>query len=148
VGVDLLADRVAEARRRYPELAFDVTDGERLEFGDGVFDLVLAVTLFSSVRDASMSAKVASEIDRVLKPGGGLLWYDFRYDNPRNPNVHGMTEESVRSLFPMMQGDLSSLTLLPPLSRRLGRATSLLYPALSAVPLLRSHLLGLLIKPQ
>ena len=146
-GVDLLADRVALARQTYPDLTFSVANGEHLDFADASFDIVLCITLFSSIKDQPMASHVAREIERVLKPGGGMLWYDFRYDNPRNPNVHGMSETAVRSLFPSFGGRLSAITLLPPLSRRLGPTTSVLYPVLSALPPLRSHLLGMLTKP-
>jgi SAM-dependent methyltransferase len=145
-GVDLLPDRVAAARRSHPNLDVRVANAERLEFQDASFDLVLAITLFSSIKDRSMSRHVADEILRVIKPGGALLWYDFRYDNPRNRNVRGMSEVEVHGLFPALEGQLRKMTLLPPLARRLGPLTPALYPALSAVPRLRTHLVGLLAK--
>jgi hypothetical protein len=82
-----------------------------------------------------------------MRPGGGLLWYDFRYDNPANANVRGVTERRVRELFPGLDGRLYSVTVLPPLVRRLGPLTSIAYPVLSKAPALRSHLMGLLRKP-
>jgi len=147
VGVDLLADRVAAAKRNHPELDVRVANAESLEFPDHSFDLVLAITLFSSIKDNAMSRRVAAEIERVMKPVGALIWYDFRYDNPRNPNVRGVSEREVRALFPSLTGGLKKITLLPPLSRRLGSLTSTLYPALSAIPMLRTHLVGVLVKP-
>lgn len=146
VGVDLLADRVAAAKASYPSLDLRVANAERLEFADAEFDLVLAMTLFSSIKDEHMARNVAAEIKRVLKPGGAVLWYDFRYDNPNNPNVRAMTEVGVRSLFPGLDGRLESVTLLPPLARRLGRLTPALYPVLASAPPLRTHLVGLLWK--
>ncbi len=146
VGVDLLPDRVEAAKQRFPQLDLRVANAERLEFEDESFDLALAITLFSSIGDPAMSHNVAREIERVIKPGGGLLWYDFRYDNPRNPNVHGVTEADVRRLFPGFDGQLKVVTLLPPLSRRLGPMTPVLYPALSRLPRMRTHVLGLLVK--
>lgn len=146
VGIDLLPQRVAAARKAYPDLEFHEGNAEHLPFPDGNFDLVLALTVFSSIFDEGMAANVASEICRVLRPGGALLWYDFRYDNPRNPDVHGVTAAHVRKLFPGLQGDLMGLTLVPPVARRLGPLTGVAYPALSWLPPLRSHLLGLLMK--
>jgi hypothetical protein len=84
---------------------------------------------------------------RVVLPGGGLLWYDFRYDNPSNPDVRGVPASRVQALFPGLEGRLYTLTLLPPLARRLGPLTRFGYPALAALPFARSHLAGLLIKP-
>jgi len=146
-GIDLLHDRVASARARFPDLRFEVGNAERLPFADGTCDLVLAFTLFSSILDATMAANVAAEIARVLKPGGAVLWYDFRYDSPRNPNVRGVTRRQIASAFPGFAIRLRRITLVPPLARRLGSVTPLLFPVLSAIPLLRTHYLGLLTKP-
>lgn len=147
VGVDLLPDRVAQAAGAYPEIEFRQGNAERLEFADGSFQLVLAITIFSSIHDRQMAANVAAEIVRVLAPGGALLWYDVRYDSLSNRSVRAVTAARVRELFPLLQGELDSVTLLPPLARRLGAVTGGAYPVLSALPPLRSHLIGLLRKP-
>jgi SAM-dependent methyltransferase len=147
LGIDLLPDRVESARKAYPALHFQVANAEHLPFEDQSFDLVLAITVFSSILDPGMASNVAAEIDRVLRPGGALLWYDFRYDNPSNRDVRGVGAARVRDLFPRLSGDLQGLTLLPPVARRLGRLAPIAYPALVHVPTLRSHLLGLLRKP-
>jgi len=146
VGIDLLPERVEAARLAFPGLEFHAGNAEHLPFPDGAFDLVLAYTVFSSILDAEMAANVGSEIVRVMATGGGLLWYDFRYDSPSNRNVRGVSESRVRQLFPSLRGGLHRVTLLPPLARRLGPLTPIAYPTLSAVPSMRSHLLGLLLK--
>jgi SAM-dependent methyltransferase len=145
-GVDLLADRVQAARQRYANIDFQVANAEQLQFSSAAFDLVLLFTVFSSILDNRMAQNVASEVDRVLKPGGAILWYDFRYNNPRNPHVRGMTRSAIQSLFPGFALRLRTLTLLPPLARRLGGMTPMLYPLLSIIPQLHTHYLGLLVK--
>lgn len=145
-GIELLPERVASAHERFPELDVRAGNAEHIDWPDACFDLVLAYTVFSSILDNVMARNVAAEIERVLKPGGVLLWYDFRYDNPRNPNVRKMNESMVRSLFPAFRGELRPITLLPPLSRRLGVTAPMLYPAMAAISPLRSHLLGALVK--
>jgi len=147
-GIDLLPDRVAAASSAYPDFDFRTGNAEHLPFPDGSFDLVLAITIFSSIFDAGMAANVAREIVRVMRPGAGLLWYDFRYDSPANRNVHAVTAGRVRGLFPELRGTLSSLTVLPPLARRLGPLAPAAYPVLAALPPMRSHLLGLLRKSE
>jgi ubiquinone/menaquinone biosynthesis C-methylase UbiE len=146
-GVDLIAQRIRIAQKRYPEVDFHVANAEALSFLDAQFDIVVLFTVFSSILDSAMAAHVANEVSRVLKPGGAILWYDFRYSNPRNPNVRGMTLSAIRALFPYFELKLRSTTLLPPLARRLGRTTPVLYPLLVGVPLLRTHYQGVLIKP-
>jgi SAM-dependent methyltransferase len=146
-GVDLLPDRISEAQQRYPELNFQCANAEQMEFPEASFDLVLLFTVFSSILDEQMARSVAYEVSRVLRPGGAVLWYDFRYDNPRNPNVRGVTRGNIETLFPGFNMRLRTITLLPPLARGLGCFTRVLYPLLAAIPPLRTHYLGLLIRP-
>ncbi len=146
-GIDLLPDRIEAARRAHPDIHFHCGNAEHLDFPDARFDLVLCFTVFSSILDDGMAHNIAREMRRVLKPGGAVLWYDFRYNNPWNPHVRGMTKRHIRRFFPDFEMHLRTITLLPPLARRLGRLTPVLYPMLAAIPPLRTHYLGLLIRP-
>ncbi|MCG3148789.1 MAG: hypothetical protein PCFJNLEI_02236 [Verrucomicrobiae bacterium] len=143
-GVDLVPERIAAAQVAYPRIHFQAGNAEQLEFAPGMFDWVLVFTVFSSILDPQMARNVAGEVRRVLKPGGVVLWYDFRYNNPQNPNVRGMKLGRIRELFPDFALELRSITLLPPLSRRLNGLLPVLYPVLSWLPPLRTHYLGLM----
>lgn len=145
-GVDLLPDRIDDARRVHPAMRFACTNAEHLDFADGSIDLVVAFTVFSSILDDGMAANVAGEITRVLTPGGAVLWYDFRIKHPLNRHTRAMGRNAVTALFPACRTHLRPITLVPPLARRLGAGTRGLYPALARIPLLRSHLLGVLVK--
>jgi len=146
VGVDLLDERIAAAKEKHPNLQFEQANAEQLKFEDRSFDLVLYYTVFSSILDDTMAYNVASEGARVLKPGGAVIWYDFRYPSP-NRNTRPMRRKDIQTLFPDFAIHLRHITLAPPISRRLGSLTHLLYPILSIFPPLRTHYLGLLIKP-
>lgn len=145
-GLDLLRERVERAQQHNPGATVMMANAEALPFRSERFDLILVFTVFSSILDRAMAQHVAGEIDRLLYPRGAVLWYDFRFNNPRNPHVRGMPRAAIRALFPGFDLRLRSTTVLPPLARRLGRATPLLYPALAAIPPLRTHYLGLLVK--
>jgi ubiquinone/menaquinone biosynthesis C-methylase UbiE len=145
-GVDLLPDRIEEARQRYPDLSFQCANAEHLDFPNVFFDLILLFTVFSSILDEGMAGNVAAEVYRVLKRGGVVLWYDIRYNNPNNPNVKGITKNHIKTLFPKLIISLRPITVLPPLARRLGRLTPMIYPVLSIIPFLRTHYLGLFMK--
>jgi len=145
-GVDLLKDRIKQAKAKHPDIHFSLQNAEELEFPSNYFDLVLTFTVFTSILDTGMAYRVASEIKRVLKPGGALVWYDFRFNNPYNPNVHGMRKSDIKYLFPQFKHHFYRITLLPPLARRLGRFTKTLYPILVKIPFLRTHYIAILIK--
>ena len=146
-GIDLLPDLVAIARARHPGIRFEHGNAEALDLPAGAVDFVLLFTVLTSILDDGMTRRLAGEVDRVLAPGGAVVWYDFRVDNPWNRHVRGMGRAAIHSLFPAYRLHLRSLTVMPPLARRLGRATSWAYPVLARVPALRTHYLGLLQKP-
>lgn len=147
-GVDLLTERLERARALSPHLNFQLADGQQLPFPDAHFDLVMQSTAFSSIVDADVRRRVAQELLRVLRPGGVVLWYDMRITNPRNPDLVPMTAAEIERLFAEADIRLESVTLLPPLARRLAGLSWPLCALLEALPFLRSHLIGLFRKPE
>ena len=79
--------------------------------------------------------------------GGGILWYDFIYNNPRNPDVRGVPLRRIRALFPEGKIHHWKLTLAPPISRRVTRLHPSLYHVFNLFPFLRTHLLCWIQKP-
>ncbi len=146
-GIDLVPELVAHAKKGYPSFNFRCANAERIEFPDSTFGLVLVFTVFSSILDMQMARNVAREVYRVLQPGAAILWYDLRYNHPFNPNVRGITLPQIRCLFPGTKMYLRPITLLPALARRLGWWTPVAYPLLASLTLMRTHYLGLLVKP-
>jgi SAM-dependent methyltransferase/GT2 family glycosyltransferase len=143
VGVDVREEAVAAAGARWPELSFRLAAPGGLPVEDCSADLVLAFTVFSSVHDGRIARELAAEVERVLAPGGALVWYDLRVPSPGNPEVRPWRAAEVAQLFPGLCGELQPVTLLPPLARRLGPLTGPLYPRLAVGPL-RTHLVGVL----
>jgi hypothetical protein len=83
---------------------------------------------------------------RIVKSDGLILWYDFRYDSPRNPNVRGIEKAEIRSLFPDCGIELHRVTLAPPLARGVVPISWIAALALEKIPLLRTHYLGVIRK--
>lgn len=146
-GIDLRPEPVEHGRRLNPNVDLRVGSAAQLPWADASFDLVCQHTVFTSILDPQTKRQVASEMSRVLRTGGAVLWYDFMYDNPRNPDVRGVPAKEIRSLFPDFHAHLQRITLAPPIARRLPRRLlPVLYPLLSAVTPLRTHWIGLLVK--
>jgi SAM-dependent methyltransferase len=147
-GVDLLPERIAQARQLCP-LAVSLSCQNASDLGnlDASFDLVLQSTVFTSILDEAMKRKVAAEMLRVLRPKGIVVWYDFHVDNPSNPDVRGIGRREIARLFPGCALHMKKLTLAPPLGRPLARMSAFLYGAASAIKPLCTHYLGIIRKP-
>ncbi len=147
-GVDVLPERAAEARRLSPSaVTFVEGNAARLPFPDDSFDIVFQSTVFSSVLDPIVRQKIASEMLRVLLPGGLVLWYDFHANIPGNRFVVGIRRREIHALFPSCRIELRRLTLLPPLARILGPISPVLVMALAAPKVLCTHYFGIFEKP-
>lgn len=143
-GVDLLEEFVKEARHSYPGFNIIQSSGHCMPFDDASFDLVYQSTVFTSILDDVLCKQIAAEMVRVLKPDGILLWYDFRYPNPKNKDVRPIRRDELLSLFPNMIIELKSVTLAPPLARTLAPLSTGLCRVLETIPFLRTHYLGLI----
>jgi SAM-dependent methyltransferase len=139
-GNELLPERLDIARSRLPE-RIRLIGGDASELDCGMFDIVYQSTVLSSILDEALQAKLARRMWEMTKPDGGVLWYDFRYDNPRNPDVRGVSLRRLRDLFPESKPIVRRVTLAPPISRAIGRFAPSLYPIFHAMPMLRTHLL-------
>ena len=76
-GIDLVEDRIAIARARYPALELVAGDASKLPWDDKSFELVTQFTCLSSILDQRVRDSVASEMWRVLAPGGAVISYDI-----------------------------------------------------------------------
>lgn len=147
-GVDLLDDKVEQARELSPHMHTFQANGAELPFLDEMFDLVLQSTVFTSILNGSVKQLVAREMLRVLRKGGLILWYDFRLDNPRNPDVRGIGRREIYHLFPRAHIELQRITLAPPLARRLAPYAWMGCYLLEKIPWLRTHYLGAIQKSE
>jgi SAM-dependent methyltransferase len=144
-GIDLLEDRLEAARRLCPQgVRIEAMDAANTDFDTGAFDLVLQFTVFTSILSDDVRQRVAREMLRLTAPGGRIVWYDFRVNNPSNPDVRAVTRQQLRALFPKARIALESVTLAPPLARRLAPRAWWLCSALARVPMLRTHYLAII----
>jgi len=146
-GVDLVEEHVEEARRLSPHIQITQGNATRLPFVDSSFDLIVVFTMFTSILDGDFKRAAATEICRVLAPGGMLLWYDFTYNNPRNPDVRGVGRAEIQRLFPGWTITLRRVTLAPPIGRAVAKFSPLLYMTLARLRILCTHYLAFMKKP-
>ena len=138
-GCDLLPDHLACARRRLPAtVRLATADGGALPYPSASFDLILQFTVFTSVLDEGLRQRMAREMWRVLRPGGAVLWYDFRFQGS-NPAVRAIHPREVRELFPGAEFTAYRLTLAPPITRRIARWSWFACEMLVRIPWLRTH---------
>ncbi|MCK5124889.1 MAG: class I SAM-dependent methyltransferase [candidate division Zixibacteria bacterium] len=144
LATDILHWRLVEGKKQNRDIMAVTADSSQMPFESNSFDVVSQFTLLTSVLDDSIRRKIASEMLRVLKPGGYILWYDFRYNNPGNPHTRAIGKKELASLFPEQTIDISSVTLIPPLARKVPVRLIPLLKFLHIIPMLRSHYLALI----
>jgi ubiquinone/menaquinone biosynthesis C-methylase UbiE len=146
-GVDLLPDRVVEAKQLCPEpVTIQCGSAAQLAYPNATFDLVLQSTVFTSILDLTLKQQIASEMLRVVKSDGLILWYDYHVNNPWNPDVRGVPKSEIIQLFPYCRMRLQRITLAPPLVRLLASYSWVMCELLAKIPLLCTHYLGVIQK--
>lgn len=146
---ELLEARAQKARIRLPEvIPLLVGDASTLELPNEAFDIVYQSMVFTSLLDETFQQTLADKLWNLTAPGGGILWYDFIYNNPWNPDVRGIPVARIRALFPHGKLRFWRVTLAPPISRRVTRIHPGLYSLFNALPFLRTHVLCWIEKPQ
>jgi ubiquinone/menaquinone biosynthesis C-methylase UbiE len=98
-----------------------------LNFSDAQFDLVLQSTLFTSVLDLQIKKQIATEMRRVVKPDGLILWYDCHMNNPRNTDVEGVKKREIYELFSGCSIEPECITLAPPINRLIAQYSWFFY---------------------
>lgn len=142
VGNELLEDRAIAARKSLPEATkILIGDASNLDLQDNSFDIVYQSTVFTSILDDKFQVELANKMWSLTKPGGGILWYDFIYDNPKNPDVRGVSVQRITELFPYGTIKIWRVTLAPPINRVVTKIHPNLYTVFNTMFFLRTHVL-------
>ncbi len=80
-GVDIEEGVVEKAKINNPEVNYRIYDGQKLPFEDNTFDVCFAINVMHHV-PPELWENFASEMQRVLKPGGIAAVFEH---NPLNP---------------------------------------------------------------
>lgn len=105
VGMDFSGNAVESCRRRFGDSVGLVTGSiDSLPFKDGSFDYVTAVHVLENLDDDEL-ARTASEVSRVLRPGGYVFCRAFTPDDMRS---EGRSGGEIRYRY-FVEGELESL---------------------------------------
>jgi len=143
-GCDLIFNRLRHSKLNSPGLHLTCADAQNLPFPERSFDLVSQYTVFSSVLDTRVKINIATEMKRLLKPDGVILWYDF-WLNPTNPAARGVRPPEIRKLFPGCRYIFQKITLAPPITRCLIQFSKTACSLLENLKLFNSHYLAAVI---
>ncbi len=141
VGIDLMHERLRVARGTSPALLVQGS-GTALPFPGACFDLVTQNVVFSSIVDPAARRASAAEMQRVLRPGGWLLWYDAFRTRARDPHFRAVPRSEVEALFPGVAWRWRRLTSDIGIAARVRRVPGAL-ALLDASALACTHLMGL-----
>jgi SAM-dependent methyltransferase len=143
-GIDAIEERIAEARHLTPAgVTLICGNAADLQFADESFDLVMLFECLCIMTDSATRMRMASEALRVLKPGGAILFYDFRYGRPGLGDVlRPLRKYEIKQLFPGCDFRLRSIHPFPPLSRKLAGITPAAWHLLNLVPPMRTSYVG------
>lgn len=148
IGNELMQDNLEIAKKRLPQsIRLFSGDARALQLEECSLDIVYQSMVFSSILDGEFQEELANLMWKWVKPGGCVLWYDFTFNNPNNPNVRGVNMPRVKELFPEGKIRSKRVTLAPPLSRMVTRIHPSLYTLFNTIPLLRTHRLCFITKP-
>jgi ubiquinone/menaquinone biosynthesis C-methylase UbiE len=142
LGIDLVPERVAVARKMSPPLVgLTVANATGLPCRSHYFDLVSQFTVFSSLLAPEYREAVAGEMMRVVKPGGLILWYDLQMGESNT--TRGISPGEIQYLFPGF--DILLLKFLHiRYTYRLAQISSALASLAEFLPLAKTHLLVIL----
>jgi SAM-dependent methyltransferase len=124
---------------RGAEITFILKSTHELDFPPRSFDIVHQSMMLSSIVDLETRTRTAEVLWSMLRPTGVLISYDF-WLNPLNPSTVGIDRAELRRLFP--QGDevyARTLTLAPPLGRKLTILGKPLLLALEKLRFMNTH---------
>jgi len=134
---ELLGNRFMLLKQSFPHINCLEGDASQLNF-ENHFDLIFQSTVFTSILDMDFKMKLARTMMKMLKSDGVVLWYDFKFDNPRNKDVKGISKREIKRLFPDASKIIcKKVTLAPPIGRKVMNHYCLIN---KMFPFLRTHM--------
>ncbi len=140
-GIDLRSDLIAQWRQENPDsrITLESCPAHETSFKEASFDVVHHSMMLSSIPNQPLRQRVASDMWRLVRPGGFIVSYDF-WINPINPNTVGITRRELARLFPAGQRVFGrTITLAPPICKALNRLGPAVVLGLERMKIMNSH---------
>lgn len=77
----------------------------------------------------------------MTKHNGIIIFYDFKYNIPRNKDVRGVTKKEIKHPLKNHKIDFYNVTLTPPIARRISPFYCIIN---SLSPFLRTHMISVI----
>ncbi len=144
-GVDISNKRITNAKLIFPKFNFFHIDNS-LPFDDEKFSAIIVSTVFSSIRNNQERAFWASELNRVLKSNGVIIFYDMKINNPFNAKTKKVLLSDLKDLFNGYEVNYWTLTVWPHFARLISNFSIKLYSIMTKLKFLHTHFIASLIK--
>jgi ubiquinone/menaquinone biosynthesis C-methylase UbiE len=135
-GIEISQRLIDRGRTRFPALNFTQGDATSMQYESDSFDLAMESTMFIQITDETIAQQIASEMLRVVKPGGYIMLTDWRYSYGR-AEYRAVSARRIARLF----GSQATVVyrkrgaLIPALGRFLSRfAPALYFPVCTLCP--------------
>ncbi len=130
-GIDILNERILEAKSVLSNSEFYNMDASVMQFGDNAFHLVFESTMFATLTDDLLSERIAKEMVRVCAKGGYIMLIDWKTPNPFSKEYKALDKFRLNQLF-LHDKNLELVgiykgALVPPLGRFLSKYLQSLY---------------------
>jgi len=120
-GLDILFDRLRFLKNNYKEILVFNCDAQKVSFKNKSFDIVTQFVVFSSILEDNVCQNIATEMLRVLKDDGMIIWYDAHGGKMLSEHTRSYSEEQIKEFFPNCKYEFKRIIPHSQLSLRLGK---------------------------
>lgn len=138
-GIDLIGERIKKAKEISANIHFIEGNASKLPYQSNFFDIISQYTVFTSIIDKDVKASVASEMIRVLRKSGIIVWYDMKISNPFDKNIKSIGKKEIIKMFPDCECVFYSVTLNPIISRILAKISVVFCSVIESLKIFNSH---------
>jgi len=147
-GIDLLQNFIESARKWSGDLNFICGDAQNLPYENDSFDIVFQCVAFSSIIDRNIIKNICSEMIRVVKDDGIIIWIDFGIKGQKKyyegtQYLQSIELNEIKSFFPDCNMKFENKIYLKPFFWKIcnhkDKYNKILYKFFSNFNLCKSH---------